>query len=143
MGFEFLEDGVTSDVTFRAWGGSLDELFSSAAEATTSVMVSSPESIEGRVSRQVSVSAAALDILLMRFLDEIVFLKDADGLLLRASRVEVASKDDGHVLSAELRGEPIDRSRHALEADVKGVTLHGLRVDWDGSAWQAQVTLDV
>jgi hypothetical protein len=43
----------------------------------------------------------------------------------------------------ELLGEAIDPGRQELEADVKGVTRHGLRVERSGEGWSAQVTLDV
>jgi len=142
-GFEYLEDDVTSDVTFRAFGGDLDELFTVAGDATTAAMVRSLDSIAARTSRRVSLAADALDLLLMAFLDEIVFWKDAEQLLLRPADVHVLTVDGGYQVAAELRGEQIDPRRHELEADVKAVTLHGLRVQRSGSGWSAQVTLDV
>jgi SHS2 domain-containing protein len=142
-GFEYLEDAVTSDVTFRAFGADLDELFRVAGDATTAAMVRSLDSVVPRTSRRVALAADALDLLLMSFLDEIVFWKDAEQLLLRPADVRVLSSDGRYEVSAELRGEPIDSRRHELEADVKGVTLHGLRVERSGAGWSAQVTLDV
>ena len=141
MPFEFLEDAVTSDVTFHAWGASLDELFGAAAEATTQLMVDSLDRVVPRVRRLVAVQAEALDLLLAHFLDELIFLKDVDRLLLRVTRVEV--EPDPPRLRAELAGEPIDPARHELAADVKAVTLHGLQVEQRAGTWHAQVTLDV
>jgi len=141
MPYEYVEDGVTSDVSFHAWGNDLDELFTAAADATANVMVAELASIEARVSKHVAVSAEELDLLLLRFLDELIFHKDAEALLLRADGVHVDIAN--HSLTAELRGEPIDTSRHELAADVKAVTLHGLHVEHRGSHWHAHVTLDV
>lgn len=141
MPFEFLEDAVTSDVTFHAWGDTLVDLFSAAAEATTQVMVDSLDSVAPHVRRCVAVEADALDLLLAHFLDELIFLKDVDRLLLRVTRLEI--EPDPPRLRAELVGEPIDPARHELEADVKAVTLHDLRVEQRGTTWHAQVTLDV
>jgi SHS2 domain-containing protein len=143
MPFEYLEDGVTSDVTFRASGRDLDELFRAAAEATAQVMVGSLDSIRTPVARTLRLNANALDLLLFRFLNEQIFYKDADNLLLRPHTVQVEKVSNGYVLQAELRGEPIDRERHELLADVKAVTLHGLCVERVNSVWRAQVTLDV
>ena len=84
MPFEYLEQSVTSDVTFRAWGHSLAELFAAAVAAVTNVMVADLETVRSRARRAVEVTGDALDMLLLRFLDEVVFLKDSDGLLLRA-----------------------------------------------------------
>jgi protein archease len=142
-GFEYLEDDVTSDVTFRAFGRDLDELFTVAGDATTAAMVRSLESVAAGTSRQVSLGANALDLLLMGFLDEIIFWKDRDRLLLRPADVRVRPAGDRYEVTAELRGEPIDLARHEVEADVKAATLHGLRVERSGSGWSAQVTLDV
>jgi SHS2 domain-containing protein len=144
MPYEYLEDAVTSDVTFRASGRDLDELFTAAADATTNCMVEELDSVRPAVTLPLSVEAAALDLLLMRFLDEIVFHKDAKGLMLRAGHVRVAEAPAGYRVTAELHGEPIDGTRHALAADVKAVTLHGLKVVPAGDGgWEAEVTLDV
>ncbi|HEY8514099.1 MAG TPA: archease [Candidatus Binatia bacterium] len=140
--FEYIE-GVTADVTFRAYADDLDGLFWIAAEATASAMVGSLDSIAPTVAKPVLLTASELDLLLMVFLEELVFWKDAEQLLLRATEVRVASRDGEHEVRAELRGERIDPTRHRLEADVKAVTLAGLRVERTDDGWMAQVTLDV
>ncbi len=143
MPYEYLEDSVTSDVTFRAWGRDLDELFTAAADATTNVMVEALESISPTVTKAAHANAEALDLLLVRFLEELIFHKDAEGLILRATGVHVETANHERHVQAQLRGEPIDPSKHELLADVKAVTLHGLRVEQTDSGWSAQVTLDV
>src|SRR5579862_8469796 len=143
MPFEYLEDGVTSDVTFHAWGHSLEELFVAAVAAVTNVMVADLETVLATARRAVEVTGDALDILLLRLLDEVVFLKDSDGLLLRAEEVAVDAASKPHHARAVLVGERIDRQRHELVADVKAVTLHGLQVERRDRLWHACVTLDV
>ena len=143
MPYEYLEDSVTSDVTFRAWGRDLDELFTAAADATTNLMVGALESISPTVTKAAFVDAEALDLLLLRFLEELIFHKDAEGLILRATDVRVEAANQGHQVHARLCGEPIDPNKHELLADIKAVTLHGLRVEQTDSGWRAEVTLDV
>jgi SHS2 domain-containing protein len=143
MPYEFLEDSVTSDVTFRAWGARLADAFVAAAEATTNVMVGSLEAIRPRVRVPVAVRAESLDLLLFRFLGEIVFRKDAAGLLLRPEHLRIEERDGQYGLTGELCGEALDPARHELLADVKAVTLHGLRVSRVAAGWEVQVTLDV
>jgi SHS2 domain-containing protein len=143
MPFEYVEDAVTSDVTFHAWGASLDELFGAAVDAVTNAMVADLEAVR-RVKREVvEVTAETLDILLLRLLDEVVFLKDSDGMLFRAEQVGVDAGGPPHRAGATLVGERIDRTRHELLADVKAVTLYGLRVECVDGLWHASVTLDV
>ena len=135
MPYEFLDDGVTSDVTFHAWGASLEELFSAAADATLNVMVRSVESVRPLETRSASVEADALDLLLMRFLDELIYRKDVEELLLRAKELHVDTERNR--VQTVLTGERIDPKRHELVADVKAVTLHDLRVERTETGWDA------
>ena len=66
----------------------------------------------------------------------------ADGLLLRAGSLRIVNNATAR-LEGELVGEPIDRARHQLEAEVKAVTAHGLGVKRVGEGWEATVTVDV
>jgi SHS2 domain-containing protein len=75
-------------------------------------------------------------------LNELVYLRDAEELLLHPEKVEIIW--DGSVqLRADLSGERIDRRRHALASDVKAATAHGLRVAKTTDGWTATATLDV
>ena len=130
----WLEDGVTSDVTFRAWAATRDELVAAAVDATTAAMVAELDSLRAVERRTVTVEAGA---------DEVIFLKDTAALLLRAVAVRVEGAAAPWRAIATLAGERIDPARHHLVADVKAVTWHGLRVERHGAEWQAEVTLDV
>ena len=141
--YEYLDDGVTSDVTFEARAGTLVDLFREAADATTNVMVESLDSIRPSATHALVADAESLDLLLARFLDELIFAKDAHGRLLRATHVEVEKTERGFRVDASFAGEEIDAERHRLASDVKAVTLHGLAVTKDGGLWHARVTLDV
>jgi len=139
--YEFVDDGVTSDVTFHAWAEGLEQLFVAAADATLNVMVRALDSVRAVETRTASLEADALDLLLRRFLDELIYRKDVEELLLRATRVEL---DAAHrSLDAVLAGERVDPERHELLVDVKAVTFHDLRVERTATGWDAHVTLDV
>ena len=143
MPYEFLDDAPTADVGFRASAPTLDECFRAAAEATLASMLANPNAVEPRVQRPAHVEHAELDLALMRFLEELVYHKDAEGLLLRATRVRVEEDDRGWRVDAELEGEAIDPDRHDLTGDVKAVTVHRLKVARTADGWQATVVLDV
>ena len=53
------------------------------------VMVADLEKIERRESREIEISSDAIDMLLFNLLQEIIFLKDAEQLLLRIENVEI------------------------------------------------------
>jgi SHS2 domain-containing protein len=139
--FAFVE-GATSDVSFEARGATLEALFASAAEALLAATVANPEDVAAREREPIALSEPDVELLLLRFLNELVFLRDARGLLLRAGRLRIEHNGEAR-LEGELLGERIDRSRHRLEADVKAATASGLRVARDGAGWRASVTLDV
>jgi SHS2 domain-containing protein len=140
-GFEFVE-GPTGDLSFVARGATLAEAFKAAAEALLAATVDDPASVAAAVQRQISLEEPDLELLLLRFLNELVWLRDAAELLLRVEGIEVAAGPPAR-LAAHLAGEAIDRERHALRSDVKAATAHGLQVVRTPNGWEARATLDV
>lgn len=134
--------GATSDLSFVAEGATLEALFAAAAEALLAATVSDPAAVEPRERVPVRLAEPDLELLLLAFLNELVFQRDARGLLLRPANLEVAAGTEPRLVG-ELCGERIDRDRHALEADVKAATAHGLAIARSPSGWRATVTLDV
>ena len=139
--FEFVE-GATSDLSFVAEGPTLEDAFIAAARALLAATVQEPGTVEAREHHAVVLEEPDLELLLLRLLNELVYLRDAEELLLLPERVEIAR--NGSVrLSAELAGERIDRRRHALASEVKAATAHGLLVARTATGWRACATLDV
>lgn len=142
-GWEFLDGVAIADVAFRAYGPDLDTLFRNAAEATVEVMVDELSSVEAQVRREVALSEDDLEMLLFDFLQELIYYKDAEELLLRPERVTVTEQDGGYRLSATLAGEPLDRKRHPLNADVKAVTMHRFGIRETAGGYEADVVVDI
>lgn len=141
--FEFLEDVATADIAFRAWGKTLEEAFRAAAEATLNVMVEDLDSVEPRTRREMRLANEAVDLLLFDLLQELIYYKDSEALLLRVEGVRIKSRHGRHVLEASACGEAIDPGRHRLRVDVKAVTLHGFTVQTVNDRWEARVILDI
>jgi SHS2 domain-containing protein len=143
MAYKYLEEIGTADIAFEATGRDLAELFRAAADATTNVMIDNIEAIQPRESRQIRLSNDKLDMLLFDLLQELIFLKDAERLLLRIREVQVHEKDERYFLKATAEGEPLDAVRHHQRADVKAVTLHDFSVEKGDDGWKARVLLDI
>jgi SHS2 domain-containing protein len=143
MPFEFLDEIATADVAFEAWGKTIEEMFISAAEAAMNVMVADLERIERRQMREIEVSSDALDMLLFNFLQEIIFLKDAEQLLLRIEKAGIKGENGIYFLRASGWGEQIDPLRHQLIVDVKAVTLHKFKVEHTPRGWETFIILDI
>jgi SHS2 domain-containing protein len=143
MPYEYLEDVGTADIAFEATGRDLPELFTAAADATMNVMIDNLEAIEPRETRCIALKNRAIDMLLFDFLQELIYFKDADRLLLRVREVQIDEKDDAYSLNATAAGEPLDPARHQQRADVKAVTLHQFQVEQTDSGWKTTVILDI
>ncbi|MEW6750594.1 MAG: archease [Candidatus Latescibacterota bacterium] len=143
MGHRYLNDVAIADVAFEAWGASLPEVFTEAARATLGVMVEDLAQVHSEVRRRVELEAGSAELLLYDFLSELVYLKDAERLLVLPETLEIVTGTGRARLVATLAGEGIDRKRHVLVADVKAVTLHRLALRRRAPGWEAQVVLDV
>ena len=143
MPYRYLDDIATADVAFEAWGGTLEELFVAAADATMNVMVADLATVAERLARTIRVEDTEVDMLLFQLLQELIFLKDAERLLLRVKAIEIRRIDGLYTLEAVARGEELDPARHDLVVDVKAVTLHRYRVNKTPGGWEAAVILDI
>ena len=143
MPYRLLEDAPTADVGFVASAPTLEECFRTAADATLDFMLANPGSLQLREQRSLRVENDSLDLALLNFLEELIYYKDAQGLFLRATAVDVRQDDSRWIVTATLSGEPIDPARHQLSGDVKAVTVHQLKVQRSSDGWEATVVLDV
>ena len=143
MPFEYLDDVATSDVAFQAWGETVEEMFVAAADAVMNVMVGDLETIAPRQQCIINVTAEDHEMLLFELLQELIFYKDAEQLLLRVNGVSIGVAVQGLTLRAETAGEMLDPGRHDLGVDVKAVTMHRYKVEQNDRGWQAMVILDI
>src|SRR5690606_31399275 len=143
MPYEFLGDMATADIAFRAWGQDLGETFVAAADAVMKVMVEDLDSIQAREERQLTADNDALDLLLFDFLQDLVYYKDDEQLMLQVPQVRIEEGDGRYRLEATARGEGLNPTRHQTRVDVKAVTLHRFSLQQYDRGWEASVILDV
>jgi SHS2 domain-containing protein len=143
MPYRFLENTAIADVAFEATGSDFEELLRGAWDAALATMIIQPDRIEKVTSRSVQLEHEQADLLLYDFLQELLFYKDAESMLLKIDRLTVRRAGTVYQLDALLAGEKIDRARHEMSVDVKAVTLHQLRVEHGEGGWRATVVLDV
>jgi SHS2 domain-containing protein len=143
MLYVYVDDIAVADIAFRAWGDTLEDVFRAAAEATIHAMVENHEAIAPLHQRWFELHDVDLDLLLLQFLQEFVYYKDAEQLFLRVQELTISRDVAGFTLQGRAAGERIDPAKHELEADVKGVTLHRLQVVPTAEGWEATVVLDV
>jgi SHS2 domain-containing protein len=139
--YEFV-DGVTSDLCFVARADTLEGVFAAAAEALVSATVEDLGSVRELEDRPLRLEEPDLELLMLCFLNELIYLRDAHELLLRPKELRIR-REGRPRLEARLVGEKFLPERHRVEAEVKAATAHGLRVAEAGGGWEARVTLDI
>lgn len=143
MPYEYLEDVATADIAFSAWGKDLEETFIAACDATMNIMVEELDSILPTKNKEFQLYNEALDMLLFDLLQEVIYYKDAEQLMLRICQLHIEKQDSQYVLNAIAAGEKLDPDRHATRVDVKAVTLHQFQLVETDSGYKAQVIVDV
>jgi SHS2 domain-containing protein len=131
----------TADLGLRIVGDDLADLFETAAAGLFDVIVANRELVRVAETEAVSLAAESPDDLLVLWLNELIFRCETRHRLY--ARFELKIDDAGHRLEATIGGEPIDRTRHVLDHEVKAATRHGLCVRREPEGWLAEVILDI
>ncbi len=142
MSFEQIDNITRADVAFRISGRDLEELFLSGAEALLSVLIENPHSLLFKVEKQ-AVFGNSVDLLLYDFLQEIIFYKDSESLILLPKSMNFSCPGTQIHLNCVLHGEYLDHTKHKSNHDVKAVTMHNLKVEKSGKGWTGEFVLDV
>lgn len=140
--FRFLEDIAMADTAFEAEGESVEEVFRGATQALLESMAN-PATVSGGWERSIERTDGDLSSLLFDWLSDMVYWKDAAGVVFREAPLTVTRERDVWLLRARLIGAPVDQRTQELHADVKGVTKHLYRVSQEAGRWKALVVLDV
>lgn len=124
--YEFLDH--TADVQIHAWGKNMEETFEAAATAM-SAYITDISSIEIQTKESIQVEAEDLKGLLYRFLDEVLYLFNAEPYLI-AKRVRVLELETGPEfrLKAECYGETFNLDKHMQGTEIKAITYSAMQI---------------
>jgi len=137
MSYEFLEH--TADVKFRVKGSSFEEVFSSAADAMNEVIRGDIKIVEQRAVT-FDVKGKDIEELLYNFLEEFLFLLDAEDFLV-SSVSEIEINKETFELKAVVMGDSAEN--YKFTNDVKAVTYSDMKIYEKGDSVFAEVVLDV
>jgi len=129
----------TADLGLRIRAEDLDTLFADAGRALFSTIVTNLDDVRPENTLTLELEADRPDELLRDWLGELLYIFHADHLLLSQFEVNVAKTR----LTATVHGEPIDTTRHELDAEIKAITYHGLKLVPDDGGWLAEVIVDI
>jgi tRNA nucleotidyltransferase (CCA-adding enzyme) len=128
-----------ADIGVRGVGPTKEEAFEQAAMALAGV-ITDPTRVERKREIMVDCEAPDTEILLIDWLNALIYEMAVQGLILGQFHVHL----EGNRLHGRAWGEEIDVARHEPAVEVKGATYTCLSVgqNRDG-AWVAQCVVDV
>jgi len=129
----------TADLGLRIRSADLNALFAEAAQALFEIIVEDLTTIEPKRRVDIALSGREPDYLMFDWLKELLYYFDSEHLLL--GKFEVKISEEG--LTGSAWGEPLDRTRHHLEHEVKAITYHGLFVEQNEEGWLAEFIVDI
>jgi len=133
--FEFLEH--TADIKVRVYGKKLEEVFENAALAVSSYIAKNKK-VKVKIKKKILIESKNNDELLYRFIDELLFLLDAENFI--AFRAKVKIKEGK--LEALIEGD--DTRKYKGFNHVKAATYAEMYVkQLDNGKWEAQFVIDV
>lgn len=136
MSYEFLEH--TADVKFRAEGATIEEMFSSAADALNETIRGDIKILE-QDEKSFEVKGKDDEALLYNFLEEFLFLLDSEDFLV--AKIKSISVSDGK-LECVVVGDKADN--YKFTNDVKAVTYSEMKVkEIEKGDFECVVVLDV
>ena len=133
----------TADIGVDLEAASLEELFAEAARGFTDALTDL-ETVEPVVRRHLEVSAGDRELLMVEWLEELVFLFDVEALVFNVVGLEIdETPEGGFKLAAEVAGEVVDPDRHPTKVAIKGITYHELEIRHDADLWRGRVIFDI
>lgn len=134
--YEFFEH--TGDAKFRAYGSTIEERFTNAALAMFSLIVATKD-IKPAQEKEVEVEGSDIKQLLYNWLEEILFLLDADGFFFNSVKsIEIIQKGRSYILKAVLAGDTF-KEDYLVYGSVKAVTYAEMEIEKD----YLQVVVDI
>lgn len=137
---------ISGDIGISTAGATLSDVFVNAGMALY-CLTTDIKAVREQLSREVHVEAATCDVLLVRFLNELIFLLDSEQFI--GHRIEIdALQCDLHCsepvfLSARIQGEEFSPVRHEQRLLLKAATYHKLRLEQQKDGWYAEVIFDI
>ena len=141
MSFEYREHVGESWIVAEA--ANLDESFQEGAKALFNLMVPL-EQIKQIADQKVHCEAESLDMLFFEWLNQLILIKDVDGMIFSNFEVGIHKTDDlKYILNATAMGEFFDSSKHEGQVDVKAATYSELECVKTSEGYRVGCVLDI
>lgn len=129
----------TADLGIKVRGSGLEDLFKNAGLALMDLIVEGKTGNRG-TTKEISVHGQDLSDLMVRWLGEILYLLEGEGLVVTDIDIEDIRPSK---LDARVRVTPFDPNSHEILSEIKGVTYHQSYVKDLGGQWETRIIFDL
>lgn len=135
--FEIIDH--TADIGIIAYGTDMKQVFANAALGLFSLMADLDD-LKETVHREVHLSAEDMEILLVEWLNELIYICDVEHTIFKRFEIDKLSNTE---IKATCFGEKIRPGHHRLKREIKAATYHMLRINKEDSSYKVQVIFDI
>ncbi|MCE4615046.1 MAG: archease [Desulfurococcales archaeon] len=139
----FISKEHTADELIEARGRSLEEAFEQAAKAVFEVVTDTSE-VACEKEMDVYIEGYDLENLLYRWIEELLYYIDVEGLIFGYFRVnKIQCKTDSYILRGMVCGEKFDPEKHEHRTIVKAMTYSQMSIHREGDCWVLTFVVDI
>jgi SHS2 domain-containing protein len=135
--FEIIDH--TADIGIIAYGADIKEVFANAALGLFNLMADL-DGLKENIKREVEMSAEDIEILLVEWLNELIYISDVDHIIFKRFDISELSNNS---IKATCFGEKIKPGQHMLKREIKAATYHMLRIGKENNGYKVQVIFDI
>lgn len=135
--FEIIDH--TADIGIIAYGTDMKQVFANAALGLFSLMADLDD-LKETVQREVHLSAEDMEVLLVEWLNELIYICDVEHTIFKRFEIDKLSNTE---IKATCFGEKIRPGHHRLKREIKAATYHMLRINKEDSSYKVQVIFDI
>jgi SHS2 domain-containing protein len=136
-GFKVLDH--TADIGIIAYGATIDTLFANAATGLFSLMTDL-DTIEDREQKQIELTAEDAEILLVEWLNELIYMFEVDHIIFKRFEIEELTENR---IKARCYGQYVNPKLGILKREIKAATYHMLRISKGDDGYQVTVIFDI
>ena len=131
----------TADAEFVAYGKTINEAFSNAAEATFGI-ISETEEIKPKIKKEFKLKAKRLESLLYDFLEELLIYLDTDGWVLsKIDHIKIMQSKEDFKLECVCHGDSY--KNYEVHGNIKSVTYNNMQIKQTKNGWSLRVVVDI
>jgi SHS2 domain-containing protein len=139
--YRLLEEIAIADACFELRGKTLEEIFQAGFLALQETSVE-PHTLKISMSKTLILENSDIERLLFEFLEELIYLKDAEFLIFKNCKITLERNSSSWQLKAILEGQEFTDEVSTI-TDVKAITYYQFYVKKKNDQWEARITFDL